>query len=414
MNRLNGIKQDKLKLHFLRPEGEVSRRQLLKLAVPRFQAVPYIDVASCQGAEACGLCLTACPVKAMKADNSTAMVDTALCQGCGACVNACPERAIIYNGYSPEDLDKQITALLSKQDSLQTRLIAFACQNCSTGLDEDEPASHYPDNIPLLKIPCLAMVSPWLMLRAFERGADNVVLAPERRECTGISSGIWEENVRFVQVLMPCWHLEPERLAIFKGDAGSFNEILKLGKRNFVPSELSPLPAKGLVLPAVIQSLAERPGAPEQIIKSSAVPFGRLELNSDGCSGCSLCAVDCPTGALVTEATGQADGFRLLFKHSRCVACGRCVSVCPEQCLTLEKLLDLKRLNGADVLLEDKVVRCRECGRAMATARMLDRLQVKLQKTGGMLASQLELCPECKMKQSSLNQRNAEAIWIRC
>jgi ferredoxin len=134
-----------------------------------------------------------------------------------------------------------------------------------------------------------------------------------------------------------------------------------------------------------------------------ASPFGKVALDGSKCTGCGLCALDCATGALSFAPSGEG-AYQLLFKHNLCIACGQCIEVCPEQCLHLERTLELDRFSQpATVLFEDRVARCRQCGDIVGSAAMIDRLRAKLVNAGDWLISQLELCPRCK----------AEARFIR-
>jgi len=129
-----------------------------------------------------------------------------------------------------------------------------------------------------------------------------------------------------------------------------------------------------------------------------ASPFGKVALDDSKCTGCGLCALDCPTEALFASSS-EENGYQLLFRHDRCVACGRCVEICPEKCLHLERTLELDRLNSpATVLFEDRIVRCRECGDVIGSRAMIDRLQARLPAKEAPLAAQFELCPVCKIR----------------
>ena len=130
-----------------------------------------------------------------------------------------------------------------------------------------------------------------------------------------------------------------------------------------------------------------------------ASPLGKVTLEKARCTGCGLCALDCPSGALTVSSGGEADVYQLLFKHNLCVACGQCVEVCPEQCLHLERTLELDEISRpATVLFEDEIVRCSDCSSPLATRAMINSIKAKLPATGQLPSSRLELCPACKAK----------------
>jgi len=128
-----------------------------------------------------------------------------------------------------------------------------------------------------------------------------------------------------------------------------------------------------------------------------ASPLGRVTLDARDCTGCGLCAVECATGALSMVPGDNDDTCRLLFRHCLCTACGACAGVCPEKCLRVERTLDIESLKGPDeVLFEDEIVRCAECGAPFASRAMVDAMKAKLAITGKSAGTCLEICPGCK------------------
>ena len=406
-----GIRQDNLKLRLAKPEGEISRRELLTLMWPHYEVIPFIEPTGCRGYRECGLCVDICPLEAIKVDQDKVIIDRSLCSGCGACLTTCLHKAIVYPTFSLEELDREMEGwLLPKDIVLAPRIIAATCQSCSPAFDQDvvEQLCNTSSILPL-KIPCLAMVSPWLMLRAFDMGAQGFALISGKCR-SGFDSSRWQENVRFIQGLFNCWDIEAERIRVFniaEGDSGRFEqklgefttEIKRLDPTSLGMSEPISLPAEGLWLPALIKGVGNKlRSSSKGAVSAGAVPFGKVELDSPQCTGCSLCALDCPTGALVVSSSEETGTYQLLFKHDVCVACGRCVEACPEKCLRLEPVLELDRMDKPVVVFEDRVVRCCQCDSPIGPRAMIDKLQAKVLAAGQSFSTQFELCPMCKTK----------------
>ena len=127
-------------------------------------------------------------------------------------------------------------------------------------------------------------------------------------------------------------------------------------------------------------------------------PFGKVELDSSQCTGCGLCALECPTGALMISSSEESDVFQLLFKHGNCVACGLCVEICPEKCLRMERILEVDKMGSQSVLFEDVIIRCSGCGSPVGPKAMIDKLQARVAAVGQSFPAQFELCPTCKIK----------------
>lgn len=61
----------------------------------------------------------------------------------------------------------------------EPKIIAFACDWCTYAAADLAGTSriHYPHNVRIVRVMCSGMVDPSYVLRAFERGADGVIVA---------------------------------------------------------------------------------------------------------------------------------------------------------------------------------------------------------------------------------------------
>ena len=94
----------------------------------------------------------------------------------------------------------------------------------------------------------------------------------------------------------------------------------------------------------------------------------------------------------------ETDAFQILFKHGHCVACSLCVEICPENCLCVERILELDKMDSQTVLFEDEIVRCSGCGSSIGPKAMIDKLQDRVVTARHSFPSQPELCPACKVQ----------------
>jgi ferredoxin len=124
-------------------------------------------------------------------------------------------------------------------------------------------------------------------------------------------------------------------------------------------------------------------------------------IDKERCTGCGLCVIDCPTKALTISQNSERDTYQLLFREEACDACGVCEKSCPENCLQLVKKEPEKDETGkkAEVIFEDKISRCIECGIPLFPQSMVKKLKTKIFMTEEPTWS-FNLCPSCRMKVS--------------
>jgi heterodisulfide reductase subunit A len=131
----------------------------------------------CRG---CGKCVDSCSFQAVQLVDEVSRVDPFLCTGCGACAVACPTTAMTLKHYTNEQFFAQIDEVLAsgKQDG-DPRILGFCC--IWGGYASADLAGvnrlRYPEGLRIIRVGCTARLDPAFVLRAFQAGADGVLLS---------------------------------------------------------------------------------------------------------------------------------------------------------------------------------------------------------------------------------------------
>lgn len=402
------ITSENVRLRFGASERKLSRRGFLKMVLPRYEVVPSLNRSKCAAEKGCHVCDDVCPMGAIDHQEREVCLKTDRCCSCGACKASCPLDAISYPTFNTEDMRAEIQELFSSDvECLEPKIVAFVCSTCSGGSEGvTESELSLPSNVLPVTIPCLALVSPALLLATLEVGAQGVVLVSADLDgCPRFSSLPWQENLQFVKALLDAWGLESKRLADFSG-CGNLEEIeAKLEDYSDEVSALSRISLLsgsmgGTSLTGMIVRVGTQLVSGDALISVGNVPFGRVTLDPSQCSGCGVCARYCLTNALGFSADEDEGSHRITFQHSQCVGCGLCVEQCPERCLSLERVLALDQLEDSPLqLLEEKKVLCGECGTDLGTASMVRKLR------GETSSVEPALCAECEIRAEVLTVR---------
>lgn len=114
------------------------------------------------------------------------------------------------------------------------KITAFCCHNALyAGLKPQEAPRAFVEGVQIIETPCSGKVDPVYLLKAFEKGADGVVvLACDQRLCTTIEgSRRIHKRVARTKILLEEAGLEPERLVlqvVQRPALGSLAELFKV------------------------------------------------------------------------------------------------------------------------------------------------------------------------------------------
>ena len=157
-------------------------RQLSKGRIESEGFIAEVDEKLCRGCESC---LEVCSFDAITMETGKDMsniskVDPFLCKGCGACTVVCPSGAMSIHHYTNQQFFAQIDATVTSGDKSREPLILGFCCIWGGYASADLAGAkglQYPSNLKIIRVDCSARVDPAFILRAFEVGADGVLIA---------------------------------------------------------------------------------------------------------------------------------------------------------------------------------------------------------------------------------------------
>ena len=144
---------------------------------------PTVDSFWCRG---CGTCVEVCPFDAcrlVETDRSVEVseVDALLCRGCELCVLHCPTGALRSGYFDERNIDRLLEAILDEEsgdEEVGKKVIIYACHWCHYGgatIGEREFYT-YPPGVKVLRLTCTGRIGPGFILKAFQHGADGVMV----------------------------------------------------------------------------------------------------------------------------------------------------------------------------------------------------------------------------------------------
>lgn len=353
----------------------------------------------------CTRCLDVCPASAIQPAGDVVAIDPHLCGGCGGCGSVCPTGAASYSMPPREALFERLRVLLStylKAGGVNPVLLLHDPRH---GDEMISALARFGRGLPARVIPFalneVSQIGFDFLAVAFAYGVNQIVLLvdPKRADDrTGLPSqlglaeslmsglGFGEGRLHVIDDADPdavearLWNLSPAAAP----KAGSFLSIG--GKRAVTMLALRHLHSTA---PRPVEILPLPPGA----------PFGRVNINVEGCTLCLACVGACPTAALLDNP----DKPQLSFNEDACIQCGLCKNTCPEKVVSLEPRLNFTdAARSAVVLKEEEPFLCVRCGKPFATRSSVEKVVAKLAGVHSMFMdpariNRIKMCEDCRV-----------------
>ncbi len=203
-----------------------------------------------------------------------------------------------------------------------------------------DQAADIPDEIKAVRVPCAGRINRALLLKAFELGADGVVLAGCRPGACRYGSGteISERNITDTREILGLLGLGRERLRF----------------ETFLPDEHDRLLAFLRTFTAEMRSLGKTPVSPRPPEAGTGEPLTELVRRHDvfACQDCGKCTSACPLSLTGKEFSprslassviaGDTGSPAVKDAIAACLTCGICDERCPSAVRFSQFVRDLR------------------------------------------------------------------------
>ncbi|MEO1207612.1 MAG: 4Fe-4S binding protein [Pseudomonadota bacterium] len=359
----------------------------------------------------CTKCLDVCPVSAIAPDGDGVRFDAAICGGCGNCASVCPTGAASYAHPRRTDVLRRMDVLLETYLSAGgTRPILLLADD-GHGPDLINAMARFgrglPPHVMPLMLSSVLSVGHEVMAGAIALGAERVIaLAPPTRRD---ELGSMVDQIEIAEAFLTGLGYGSGRVQLIDEDDPDAIEAVLYELDALPPVDRSTAAWVGTkrdVARTVLGKLhAQAPDPVETVTLPEGAPYGRLVVNTDGCTLCLSCVGACPANAL----SDHPEKPQLSFTEAACVQCGVCVSTCPENVIALEARYSFATgaLSPAIVKTEEPF-HCVECGKAFGTKATVERVVDRLKghsmfQNAGQLRL-IQMCDDCRI----VTQANGE------
>lgn len=350
----------------------------------------------------CTRCLDLCPTGAISPGADHVTIDAAICAGCGACAAVCPTGAAAYAVPPPAGVITRLRTLLATYAAAGGRTPVVLLHDEDHGAALIDAAARFGRGLPAHVLPLrlneVTQAGLDILIAAYAYGAAGVVALTRAKPRHPIDS-LHRVVALATAILAP---LGLDAPAVLETDDPDSLWAIGAGPAVATPSRFLPL-AEGRAL--TVLALRELHRAAGQAQAATALPegspFGRVQVNTEGCTLCLACVSACPTGALRDDP----DKPTLRFAEEACVQCGLCRATCPEKVISLEPRLDLAAwAAGAATLKQEEPYPCIACGKPFGARSTVERIVAKLSAGHWMFAGAnakrldvIRMCEDCRV-----------------